>query len=128
VLPLIRLGRCWAACRSGPIAMRTRADVFAIVTITLLFVGQTLAFNLRASPAARRGRRSSRRRFPPTATRFLLRRASRAAGRLDGADVGDDRSKSACRWRPSAADEEKAAGIASGLQTVKLLAFCVSSA
>ena len=27
--------------------MRTRADVFAIVTITLLFVAQTLAFNLR---------------------------------------------------------------------------------
>ncbi len=29
------------------VSMRTRADVFAIVTITLLFVVQTLAFNLR---------------------------------------------------------------------------------
>ena len=35
--------------------MRTRADVFAIVTITLLFVAQTLAFNLRGLTGGAQG-------------------------------------------------------------------------
>lgn len=45
-LPLIGLGCALLALPIGWVAMRTRADVFAIVTITLLFVGQTLAYNL----------------------------------------------------------------------------------
>ena len=35
--------------------MRTRADVFAIVTITFLFVVQTLAFNLRGLTGGSQG-------------------------------------------------------------------------
>ncbi len=37
------------------ISMRTRADVFAIVTITFLFVVQTLAFNLRGLTGGSQG-------------------------------------------------------------------------
>ncbi|MEY9968000.1 branched-chain amino acid transport system permease protein [Streptacidiphilus sp. MAP12-16] len=47
VLPLVGLAVALAGLPVAWIAMRTRADVFAIVTITLLFVAQTLAFNLR---------------------------------------------------------------------------------
>ena len=49
----------WSAALVGvpvaAIAMRTRADVFAIVTITLLFVAQTLAFNLRSLTGGAQG-------------------------------------------------------------------------
>ena len=47
LLPLIGVGAALVSVPIGWIAMRTRADVFAIVTITLLFITQTLAFNLR---------------------------------------------------------------------------------
>jgi len=46
VLPLIGIGVGVAAVPIAWVAMRTRAMTFAIVTLTLLFVTQTLAFNL----------------------------------------------------------------------------------
>jgi branched-chain amino acid transport system permease protein len=48
VLPLVGLGVGLAAVPVGWIAFRTRAATFAIVTLTLLFVAQQLAFNLRS--------------------------------------------------------------------------------
>ncbi|MGH8889488.1 MAG: branched-chain amino acid ABC transporter permease [Acidothermaceae bacterium] len=48
VLPLVGLVVMIASIPIAWVAMRTRSDVFAIVTITLLFVVQTLAFNLRS--------------------------------------------------------------------------------
>jgi branched-chain amino acid transport system permease protein len=48
VLPLIGLGVALASVPIGWIAFRTRAATFAIVTLTLLFVVQQLAFNLRS--------------------------------------------------------------------------------
>ena len=47
VLPAIGLGVALASVPIAWVAMRTRAMTFAIVTLTLLFVVQTLAFNLR---------------------------------------------------------------------------------
>ena len=47
VLPLIGLGVALVSVPIGWIALRTRAITFAIVTLTLLFVFQNLAFNLR---------------------------------------------------------------------------------
>ena len=47
ILPVIGIASAILAIPIGYIAMRTRADVFAIVTITLLFVVQTLAYNLK---------------------------------------------------------------------------------
>jgi branched-chain amino acid transport system permease protein len=46
VLPAIGLGVAIVAVPIAWVAMRTRAMTFAIVTLTLLFVTQTLAFNL----------------------------------------------------------------------------------
>jgi branched-chain amino acid transport system permease protein len=48
ILPLVGIGVAIAAIPVGLIAFRTRAATFAIVTITLLFVVQQLAFNLRS--------------------------------------------------------------------------------
>ena len=47
-LPLIALGVALASLPVGCVALRTRAITFAIVTLTMLFVFQNLAFNLRS--------------------------------------------------------------------------------
>jgi branched-chain amino acid transport system permease protein len=47
VLPLVGLAVALVAVPIGWIALRTRAITFAIVTLTMLFVFQNLAFNLR---------------------------------------------------------------------------------
>ena len=46
LLPAIGLGTALIALPIGWLAFRTRAATFAIVTLTLVFVGQQLAFNL----------------------------------------------------------------------------------
>ena len=83
VLPLVGLSVAIVAVPMGWIAYRTRAATFAIVTITLLFLGQQLAFNLRSvtgagAPRCRhtRGRRCVTRPGP-------LVRVYRWAGRPD---------------------------------------------
>ena len=48
VLPLVGLAVALVSVPIGWIALRTRAITFAIVTLTLLFVFQNLAFNLRS--------------------------------------------------------------------------------
>ncbi|MDX6208993.1 MAG: hypothetical protein QOE24_1384 [Frankiales bacterium] len=55
VLPLIGLIAALIGWPIALIAMRTRADVFAIVTITFLFVVQTLAFNLHSITGGAQG-------------------------------------------------------------------------
>ena len=47
LLPLVGIGVALASLPIGWIALRTRAITFAIVTLTLLFIVQQLAFNLR---------------------------------------------------------------------------------
>jgi branched-chain amino acid transport system permease protein len=54
-LPLIGIGVGIASIPVGWIAYRTRAATFAIVTITLLFVAQQLAFNLRSLTGGSQG-------------------------------------------------------------------------
>jgi branched-chain amino acid transport system permease protein len=55
VLPLIGIGVAIVSVPMGWIAYRTRAATFAIVTITLLFLGQQLAFNLRSVTGGSQG-------------------------------------------------------------------------
>jgi branched-chain amino acid transport system permease protein len=55
VLPLIGLGVAAISLPIGWIAYRTRAATFAIVTITLLFVAQQLAFNLHSITGGSQG-------------------------------------------------------------------------
>ncbi len=54
-LPLIGIGVAVASLPIGWVAYRTRAATFAIVTITLLFVAQQLAFNLRSLTGGSQG-------------------------------------------------------------------------
>ncbi|HEY5058229.1 MAG TPA: branched-chain amino acid ABC transporter permease [Gaiellaceae bacterium] len=55
VLPLVGIGVGLASVPIGWIAYRTRAATFAIVTITLLFVAQQLAYNLRSLTGGSQG-------------------------------------------------------------------------
>jgi ABC-type branched-chain amino acid transport system, permease component len=54
-LPLIGIGAAILSIPLGWIAYRTRAATFAIVTITLLFVAQQLAYNLRSLTGGSQG-------------------------------------------------------------------------
>lgn len=127
VLPLVGLGCALAALPVGWIALRTRAMTFAIVTLTLLFIVQQLAFNLRGLTHGSQGIS-----YPPppfavaaferpfyyamlgvlalsvAATRWLL--AARLGLQLQG--IRDD--------------EEKARGVGVPVTGVKLAAFAVS--
>ena len=55
LLPVIALIAAVIGIPIALISMRTRADVFAIVTITFLFMVQTLAFNLRGLTGGSQG-------------------------------------------------------------------------
>ena len=55
VLPLVGLGVALVSVPVGWVAYRTRAATFAIVTITLLFVAQQLAYNLRSLTGGSQG-------------------------------------------------------------------------
>jgi branched-chain amino acid transport system permease protein len=55
ILPLIGLGVAAISLPIGWVAYRTRAATFAIVTITLLFVAQQLAFNLHSITGGSQG-------------------------------------------------------------------------
>ena len=99
----------------GWISMRTRADVFAIVTITLLFVAQTLAFNLRGLTGGAQGlalARSRRSRVDHFELAVLLRHG-RAAGRCRWACslYFALRSKIGLSLAAVRADEDKARGL-----------------
>jgi branched-chain amino acid transport system permease protein len=55
ILPLVGIGVALVAVPIGWVAFRTRAATFAIVTITLLFVVQQLAYNLRSLTGGSQG-------------------------------------------------------------------------
>jgi branched-chain amino acid transport system permease protein len=127
LLPAIGIGAALIGLPVAAIAMRTRSDVFAIVTITLLFVAQTLAFNLRSLTGGAQG--ASIAAAPFSAATYerpfydvLLILLAVAMG-LTWASM---RSKVGLSLAAVRADEDKAAGIGVRVQAVKLLAFCVS--
>ncbi len=127
LLPLIGIGVAVIGLPVAALAMRTRADVFAIVTITLLFVVQTLAYNLRGVTGGAQGAAIAAAPFPAATYErpfydVLLVLLAVAMG-LTWASM---RSKVGLSLAAVRADEDKAAGIGVRVQTVKLLAFCVS--
>jgi len=127
ILPLIGIGVAVVGLPVAALSMRTRADVFAIVTITLLFVVQTLAFNLRGLTGGAQGASIATAPFPAATYEqpfyyVLLLLLALAMG-LTWAGM---RSKVGLSLVAVRADEDKAAGIGVRVQTVKLLAFCVS--
>ena len=124
-LPPIGVGAAVIGIPIGWVSMRTRADVFAIVTITFLFVVQTLAFNLRGSPAARRAWPAgpalpSRPSSGPSTSR------ARPCSRWRWRHPGPLRTKFGLRLLAVRADEDKARGIGVRVNGVKVVAFSLS--
>lgn len=127
VLPLVGLVAGLVGIPVAAIAMRTRADVFAIVTITLLFVAQTLAFNLRSITGGAQGLAIA---APPFSLRtferpfyYVLVLLLLAAMLITWASM---RSKVGLSLAAVRADEDKAVGIGVHATGVKLMAFAVS--
>lgn len=127
VLPVIGVAAALVGLPIAAIAMRTRSDVFAIVTITVLFVVQTLAFNLRGLTGGAQGVAMPAPPFSPGTFEqpfyFVLLVLLAVAMGLTWASM---RSKVGLSLAAVRADEDKASGIGVRVQGVKLLAFCVS--
>jgi len=109
------------------ISMRTRADVFAIVTITFLFVVQTLAFNLHGVTGGAQGLALPIPPFPAATFEWpyyyvLVVLLALAIGLTYAAT----RSKIGLALSAVRADEDKARGIGVPTTGVKVLAFSVS--
>ncbi|MCW2599694.1 MAG: amino acid/amide transporter rane protein 2, family [Frankiales bacterium] len=127
LLPLVGLGAGLIALPIGLIAMRTRADVFAIVTITLLFVAQTLAFNLKGLTGGAQGASVAP---PPFRLEIFEQPFYFAAAALLLLAMGLTylavRTKIGLALTAIRADEDKARGIGIRTTAVKLMAFSVS--
>jgi branched-chain amino acid transport system permease protein len=127
VLPLIGVAAAVASLPIGWIAMRTRADVFAIVTLTLLFIGQTLAFNLRSVTGGAQGKSVA---IPPFAVDTYNRPFYYAMLALLALAMGVSfyfrRSKVGLSLSAVRADEDKAHGVGVRVTAVKLLGFAIS--
>ncbi len=127
LLPAIGVFGALVGLPIGAVAMRTRSDVFAIVTITLLFVAQTLAFNLHSLTGGASG--ASIAPAPFTTATYerpffdaLLILLAFAMG-LTWLSM---RSKVGLSLSAVRADEDKAVGVGVRVQGVKLLAFSIS--
>ena len=127
VLPVAGLLAALIGAPIGWIAMRTRADVFAIVTITLLFVAQTLAFNLSGFTGGAQGLgmptppfELARFEWPFYYAMLWLLLASMLLTYLSM------RSRIGLSLDAVRADEDKALGVGVHVQGVKVLAFSVS--
>lgn len=127
MLPVIGIAAALISIPIGLIAMRTRADVFAIVTITLLFMAQTLAFNLRSLTGGAQGKGIA---VPPFgvahfslpfyyAMLILLLLAMSAS-------LYFRRSKIGLSLAAVKADEDKAHGVGVRVTLVKIIAFATS--
>jgi branched-chain amino acid transport system permease protein len=109
------------------VSMRTRADVFAIVTITFLFVVQTLAFNLRGITGGSQGAALPVPPFPASSFEIPFYYVLVALLLLTmGLTFATMRSKLGLSLVSIRADEDKARGIGVRVIGVKVLAFSVS--
>ncbi len=127
MLPVIAVIAALIGWPIAIIAMRTRADVFAIVTITFLFIVQTLAFNLRSLTGGSQGLGLPVAPFPlQTFERpfYYVLVALLALAML--LTFGTVRSKIGLSLVAVRADEDKARGIGVRVTGVKVLAFSVS--
>jgi branched-chain amino acid transport system permease protein len=127
LLPLVGVGAAIIGLPVAALAMRTRSDVFAIVTITLLFVVQTLAFNLRGVTGGAQGASIAPAPFSASTYEWPFYQALLVLLAVAmGLTWATMRSKVGLSLAAVRADEDKAAGIGVHVQGVKLLAFCVS--
>jgi branched-chain amino acid transport system permease protein len=127
LLPLVGLVGAAVGYPFAWISMRTRSDVFAIVTITLLFVGQQLAYNLHGLTNGSSGMAMPVLPFPADTFErpFYLAFVGLLALAM-AITWGAMRSKVGLSLVAVRADEDKAAGIGVHVNGVKMLSFCVS--
>lgn len=129
ILPLVGLCAAIISIPIGFIAMKTRKDVFAIVTITLLFMVQTLAYNWRGLTGGAQGKGVAVPPFDPAifgrpyyyVMLILLLTAMSISMYFRRSKIG--LSLAAVR-----ADEDKAHGVGIQVTTVKIIAFALSVA
>jgi branched-chain amino acid transport system permease protein len=127
LLPVVGVVAALIGLPIAAISMRTRADVFAIVTITLLFVTQTLAFNLHDLTNGAQGLALPIPPFPAATFErpyYFVMVALLAV--TMGLTWGVMRSKVGLSLVSVRADEDKARGIGVRVTGVKILAFSVS--
>ncbi|MCU7725187.1 branched-chain amino acid ABC transporter permease [Actinoplanes sp. KI2] len=126
-LPAIGVGVALIGVPIAAIAMRTRADVFAIVTITLLFVVQTLAFNLHGLTGGAQGLSFPVAPFPADTFErpfyYVLLALLVLAMLLT---YGTLHSKIGLALATVRGDEDKARGLGIPVAGAKVLAFAVS--
>ena len=126
-LPVIGVATAIVGLPIAAVAMRTRADVFAIVTITLLFVAQTLAFNLNDITHGAQGVSMATPPFPAGIFElpfyYVLLALLAVTMGLTWACINSKVGLSLAAVR---ADEDRAVGIGVRVRAVKLLAFAVS--
>jgi branched-chain amino acid transport system permease protein len=128
VLPLVGIGAALVSIPIGWISMRTRSDVFAIVTITLLFIAQTLAFNLNGLTGGAQGKSVALAPFDvgtydwPFYYAMLVLLAVAM-----GVSFYFRRSKIGLSLATVRADEDKAHGVGVRVTAVKIIAFAVSA-
>jgi branched-chain amino acid transport system permease protein len=127
ILPLVGLVAGLIGLPVAAVAMRTRADVFAIVTITLLFAAQTLAFNLHSITHGAVGLSIEP---PPFSATTFERPFYYVLLALLGVAMGITyltmKSKVGLSLASIRADEDKALGIGVRVNGLKLLSFAVS--
>jgi branched-chain amino acid transport system permease protein len=126
-LPVVGLVAAGIGAPIAAVSMRTRADVFAIVTITFLFVVQTLAFNLRGLTGGSQGIGLPIAPFP--AARFEFPFYYVLVGLLAiamGLTLVAMRTKIGLALAAVRADEDKARGVGVPTTGVKVLVFSVS--
>ena len=127
LLPVIGVAVGLLSIPVGWVAMRTRADVFAIVTITLLFITQTLAFNLKDLTGGAQGKSVAPPPFPVETFNWPFYYAMVVMLAIAmGISLYFRRSKIGLSLATVRADEDKAHGIGVRVTAVKLLAFAVS--
>jgi branched-chain amino acid transport system permease protein len=127
VLPLVAIGAALISLPIGWVAMRTRADVFAIVTITVLFIAQTLAFNFNTVTGGAQGKSVAPAPFDVSTYNWPFYYVMLALLAVAmGISLYFRKTKIGLSLATVRADEEKAHGVGVRVTAVKLIAFAVS--
>jgi branched-chain amino acid transport system permease protein len=127
-LPVVGVAVALLSVPIGWVSMRTRADVFAIVTITFLFITQTLAFNLNSLTGGAQGKSVAPPPFDVSTYDWPFYYAMLALLAVAmGISFYFSRSKIGLSLATVRADEDKAHGVGVRVTAVKLIAFAVSS-